>query len=93
VGYLNRLRAHLYVFHIDTKAVTQITSGDYEDYSPAWSPDGSKIAPVWHPDGEGLAYITTTRTDVPVSYLQTKLAIIRVGEDEPVLLTTESLDR
>ena len=138
VGYLNRLRSHIFVFDIDKKAVTQITSGDYEDYSPAWSPDGSKIAfssnrtaepddnfnsdiwlvkpdtphdkqelvrvttnpgsddsPAWHPDGERLAYITTTttRTDVPVSYLQTKVALIRVGEDEPLLLTTESLDR
>ncbi|MFV2069200.1 MAG: LpqB family beta-propeller domain-containing protein, partial [Pirellulales bacterium] len=138
VGYLNRLRSHLYVFDIEKKAVTQITSGDYEDYSPAWSPDGSKIAfasnrtaepdanynsdiwlvkpdtphdeqelvrvttnpwsddsPVWHPDGVRIAYMTTTttRTDVPVSYLQSKVAIIRVGDDEPVLLTTESLDR
>jgi dipeptidyl aminopeptidase/acylaminoacyl peptidase len=138
VGYLNRLRSHLYVFDIDRKAVTQITAGDYEDYSPAWSPDGSRIAfasnrttepdansnsdiwlvkpdtphdkqelvrvttnpgsddsPVWHPDGERIAYMTTTtnRTDVPVDYLQTKVALIRVGEDEPVLLTTESLDR
>ncbi len=138
VGYLNRLRAHIFIFDIDKKSVTQITSGDYEDYSPAWSPDGSSIAfvsnrtaepdasydsniwlvrpdtpydeqelvrvttnassdgsPIWHPDGERIAYITTTtnRTDVPVSYLQTKLAIIRVGDDEPVLLTTESLDR
>ncbi len=136
VGYLNRQRAHLYVFDVETKATVQITSGDYEDYDPAWSPDGSLIAftsnrtqepdanyntdiwlvkpdipyekqkpvrvtsnpgsddsPIWHPDGERLAYITTTRTDVPVSYLQTKVALIRVGEDEPVLLTTESLDR
>ena len=42
VGYLDRLRGHLYVYDIDTEAVTQITAGDYEDYSPAWSPDGSK---------------------------------------------------
>jgi len=138
VGYLNRLRGHLYVFDIDTQAVTQITSGDYEDYSPAWSPDGSKIAfvsnrtaepdassnsdiwlvdsgtgydqqdpvrvttnpgsdgsPIWHPDGERIGYIMayTDRADVPISYLQSKVAIIRVGDDEPVLLTTEVLDR
>jgi dipeptidyl aminopeptidase/acylaminoacyl peptidase len=138
VGYLNRLRAHLYVHDLETKATVQVTSGDYEDYSPAWSPDGRLIAfvsnrtaepdassntdiflvdpgtpydkqepvrvttnpgpdgsPIWHPDGERIGYITsyTDRTDVPASYLQTKVAIIRIGEDEPVLLTTEDLDR
>jgi Tol biopolymer transport system component len=44
VGYLDRLRAHLYVFNIEAGTVSQITSGDYEDYSPAWSPDGTRIA-------------------------------------------------
>jgi dipeptidyl aminopeptidase/acylaminoacyl peptidase len=135
VGYLNRQRAHLYVFDVETKATVQITSGDYEDYGPAWSPDGSVIAfvsnrtdepdanyntdiwlakpdvpyeeqhpvrvtsnpgsddgPVWHPDGERLAYITTTQPEIPNGYLQTKLAIIRVGETEPLVLA-ESLDR
>ena len=135
VGYLNRQRAHLYVFDVETKATVQITSGDYEDYDPAWSPDGGVIAfvsnrtdepdanynsdiwlakpdvyyeeqtpvrvtsnpgsddgPVWHPDGERLAYITTTQPEIPNGYLQTKLAIIRVGENEPVILA-ESLER
>ena len=113
----------------------QITSGDYEDSAPAWSPDGSTIAfvsnrsdepdsnyntdiwlvrpdvpfqeqepvrvtsnpgsdysPVWHPDGQRIGYLTTTRPELPVYYLPTQLAIIRVGEDEPVVLTA-SLDR
>jgi dipeptidyl aminopeptidase/acylaminoacyl peptidase len=138
VGYLDRRRGHLYTYDIDRREVMQITAGDFEDYSPAWSPDGSRIAfvsnrteepdsnwntdiwlvdpdrphdeqepvrvttnpwsdgsPVWHPDGERIGYITndTDRTDVPGSYLQTKVAIIRVGEDEPELLTTDELDR
>ncbi len=138
VGYLNRLRAHLYVYDIADKSVMQLTSGDFEDYSPAWSPDGSRIAfvsnrtaepdlssnsdiwlvdpgtpydeqepvrvttnpgsdgsPIWHPDGERIGYIMTytDRTDVPESYLQSKVAMIRVGDDEPVLLTTDDLDR
>ena len=134
-GYLNRLRAHLYVFHVKTKATVQITSGDYEDYDPAWSPDGSVIAftsnrtdepdgnynsdiwlvksdirvekqkpvrltsnpgsddgPIWHPDGKRIAYITTTQPEIPQSYAQSKVALIRVGENEPVVLA-ESLDR
>ena len=138
VGYLDRRRGHLYVYDIDSDSLLQITGGDYEDYSPAWSPDGSRISfvsnrteepdansnsdiwlvdpgtphdrqepvrvttnpgsdgsPIWHPDGERIAYLTTRtdRTDIPDSYLQTKVAIIRIGDDHPVLLTTDELDR
>jgi dipeptidyl aminopeptidase/acylaminoacyl peptidase len=44
VGYLDRRRTHLYVFEIATKKMTQVTSGDFDDESPAWSPDGKWIA-------------------------------------------------
>ena len=44
VGYLDRRRAHLYVLELATKNLTQITSGDYDDAHPAWSPDGRLIA-------------------------------------------------
>jgi dipeptidyl aminopeptidase/acylaminoacyl peptidase len=44
VGYLDRRRTHLYVFEIDTKKMTQVTSGDFDDEEPAWSPDGSWLA-------------------------------------------------
>jgi dipeptidyl aminopeptidase/acylaminoacyl peptidase len=44
VGYLERRRTHLYVLNIATKAVTQVTSGDFDDNQPAWSPDGKLLA-------------------------------------------------
>jgi dipeptidyl aminopeptidase/acylaminoacyl peptidase len=44
VGYLDRRRTHLYVLDVATKALTQITSGDYDEAQPAWSPDGRLIA-------------------------------------------------
>jgi len=44
VGYLDRRRTHLYVFDLASKNVTQITSGDYDDNEPAWSPDGKSLA-------------------------------------------------
>ena len=44
VGYLDRRRTHLYVFDLDAKSLRQITSGDYDDSEPAWSPDGKWLA-------------------------------------------------
>ena len=44
VGYLDRRRAHLYLLDLATKNLTQITSGDYDDAHPAWSPDSSLLA-------------------------------------------------
>jgi dipeptidyl aminopeptidase/acylaminoacyl peptidase len=44
VGYLDRRRAHLYVFDLAKKSLTQITSGDYDDSEPAWSPDSKLLA-------------------------------------------------
>ncbi|MBT8396244.1 MAG: S9 family peptidase, partial [Gemmatimonadetes bacterium] len=44
-GYLTDTRkTHLYVFDVTTKKLTQITSGRWDEGSPAWSPDGSKVA-------------------------------------------------
>ncbi|MGB2644764.1 MAG: S9 family peptidase [Candidatus Acidiferrum sp.] len=44
VGYLDRHREHLYVYDVAKKGLTQITSGDFDDSQPAWSPDGKQIA-------------------------------------------------
>src|SRR6266513_738527 len=44
VGYLDRRRIHLYVFDVASKKSTQVTSGDFDDSEPAWSPDGKLLA-------------------------------------------------
>jgi dipeptidyl aminopeptidase/acylaminoacyl peptidase len=43
-GYLKRFYTHVYVFDIASKKAEQITTGQFNDTSPAWSPDGTKIA-------------------------------------------------
>lgn len=44
VGYLDRRRTHLYAFNISAKTTAQVTSGDFDDSEPAWSPDGKSLA-------------------------------------------------
>jgi dipeptidyl aminopeptidase/acylaminoacyl peptidase len=44
VGYLDRRRTHLFVFNVASKTTTQVTSGDFDDSEPAWSPDGKSLA-------------------------------------------------
>ncbi|MGB7845121.1 MAG: S9 family peptidase [Candidatus Acidiferrum sp.] len=44
VGYLERRRTHLYVLDIASKSRTQVSSGDFDDTEPAWSPDGKLLA-------------------------------------------------
>lgn len=44
VGYLDHRRDHLYIFDVASKKLTQVTSGDYDDNEPVWSPDGKSLA-------------------------------------------------
>lgn len=44
-GYLTGSRkTHLYVFDLASREVRQLTTGPWDEGSPAWSPDGTRIA-------------------------------------------------
>ena len=43
-GYLDHRRTHLYVFDVAARTLNQVTSGDFEDQQPVWSPDGRFLA-------------------------------------------------
>ena len=72
IGYLDRRRTHLYAqdanFEPEQEAV-QITSGDYDDSEPVWSPDGRLIAFVSNrteePDANDNSDIWVVAVDNP----------------------------
>jgi dipeptidyl aminopeptidase/acylaminoacyl peptidase len=64
MGYLDHRRTHLYVFTIAGRQLTQITSGDYDDIEPAWSPDGRSIA------------FTSNRSENPDSNYNTNIWVV-----------------
>src|SRR3989441_2607723 len=48
-GYLGKQRRHLYVLDVELGKTTILTSGDYDELLPAWSPDGKSLAFVSKP--------------------------------------------
>jgi dipeptidyl aminopeptidase/acylaminoacyl peptidase len=43
-GYLDSRRDHLYLFELATRKAVLLTPGEYNEQTPAWSPDGRSIA-------------------------------------------------
>ncbi len=43
-GYLDHRRSHLWLFDSDTRTGTLLTPGAHDEWSPAFSPDGTRIA-------------------------------------------------
>ncbi|HEY9506066.1 MAG TPA: S9 family peptidase [Gemmatimonadales bacterium] len=44
VGYIGKEREHLYLFTLADRKATLLTPGEYDERSPAWSPDGRSVA-------------------------------------------------
>ena len=70
IGYLDRRRTHLYVFDLATKKMTRITSGDYDDTQPAWSPDGRFLA------------FTSNRTENPDGNFNTDIWVVAADNSD-----------
>ncbi|HEX9944787.1 MAG TPA: S9 family peptidase [Thermoanaerobaculia bacterium] len=82
-GYLRDLRQHLYVFDVESKKSTQITSGPYDDSEPAWSPDGRFLA------------FTSNRTPEPDANDNSDVFIVeaKAGQKPRALTTWSGWDR
>ena len=70
VGYLDSRRTHLFVLDLESKKTTQITSGDFDDSQPKWSPDGSFIA------------FTSNRTEDPDSNYNTDIWVVAANNQD-----------
>ncbi|HMG33815.1 MAG TPA: S9 family peptidase [Blastocatellia bacterium] len=44
VGYITTRHQHLYLFDVQSRKIEPLTTGDFDETQPAWSPDGSAIA-------------------------------------------------
>ena len=51
-GYLEHRRSHLYIVDVPGGKAVQVTSGDYDDSTPRWSPDGTHLAFVSSREGD-----------------------------------------
>lgn len=80
IGYLDRRRKHFYILRLADHKTTQITSGDYDDADPAWSPDGRTIA------------FSSNRTAEPDSNFNSNIWLVAADNSDqgktPIHLTT-----
>jgi dipeptidyl aminopeptidase/acylaminoacyl peptidase len=91
-GYLTEVRSHLYAFDVARKTSLQLTSGPYDDRSPAWSPDGATLAFVSNRTADPDANQNTDVFVVPSTGGPVRAIVDSPGADEaPVFSPDGSL--
>ncbi len=77
-GYLGAKRQRLWLYNVAKETASRVTTGDYVEALPAWSPDG-----------ESLAFVSNHAADPDRSY-NSNLYVVKIGPaaSEPVALTT-----
>jgi dipeptidyl aminopeptidase/acylaminoacyl peptidase len=82
VGYLDRRRTHIYLYTPGDEQPVQITSGDFDDADPVWSPDGQTIA------------FTSDRSDEPdLNYGMDIFTVAATGENSSLRRVTANPGR
>ena len=74
---------HLYVYDIDAREMTQITSGEYQEGNGAWSPDGKSIVFVSNREKEPDAGYRTDLWIVPSDKPEKETPLDRLTDSSP----------
>ncbi|HEY2825539.1 MAG TPA: DPP IV N-terminal domain-containing protein, partial [Gemmatimonadales bacterium] len=85
-GYLGKQHAHLYVFDVASRKVEQVTSGDWDDDAPAWSPDGQRLAFISarQPDAERFGNTDVYVVDAKAGATPRRLTTFAGSDEGPL---------